>query len=81
MKDRLRKNEGIKGHKGKRLLRFKDLKKLGFVSSRVQLKRMIADGRFPPPIRLGPNSVAWLGEEYDAVIDKLIDERDSEIAS
>lgn len=34
--------------------------------SRVQLWRDIRAGRFPPPIELGPNSVAWYGAEVRA---------------
>ncbi|MBV9824141.1 MAG: AlpA family phage regulatory protein [Alphaproteobacteria bacterium] len=36
--------------------------------SRVQLWRDIRDGRFPAPIELGPNSVAWLRSEVDAFL-------------
>lgn len=34
--------------------------------SRVQIWRDIAEGRFPAPIALGPNSVAWIKSEIDA---------------
>jgi predicted DNA-binding transcriptional regulator AlpA len=34
--------------------------------SRVQLWRDIRAGRFPPPIELGPNSVAWYRAEIEA---------------
>jgi predicted DNA-binding transcriptional regulator AlpA len=33
--------------------------------SRVQLWRDIRNGRFPPPIELGPNSVGWWADEVD----------------
>jgi prophage regulatory protein len=34
--------------------------------SRVQLWRDIRNGRFPTPIEIGPNSVAWHNIEVDA---------------
>jgi predicted DNA-binding transcriptional regulator AlpA len=34
--------------------------------SRVQLWRDIRAGRFPPPIEIGPNSIAWYQEEIEA---------------
>ena len=33
--------------------------------SRVQLWRDVRDGKFPAPIELGPNSVAWFEDEID----------------
>lgn len=33
--------------------------------SRTQLWRDVRAGRFPPPIELGPNSVAWFKAEID----------------
>jgi predicted DNA-binding transcriptional regulator AlpA len=34
--------------------------------SRVQNWRDVRDGRFPPPIELGPNSIGWFEDEIDA---------------
>lgn len=39
-------------------------KKVG--KSRVQIWRDISAGTFPPPLELGPNSVAWFEDELDA---------------
>lgn len=36
--------------------------------SRVQIWRDVRDNRFPPPIELGPNSIAWFEDEIDAWI-------------
>jgi predicted DNA-binding transcriptional regulator AlpA len=36
--------------------------------SRTQLWRDIRDGRFPGPIELGPNSLAWVRSEIDAFL-------------
>jgi predicted DNA-binding transcriptional regulator AlpA len=41
------------------LLRFKDLRRLGVVSSWPQLRRMQECESFPTGILLGPNSRAW----------------------
>ena len=32
---------------------------------RVQGWRDVRDGRFPPPIELGPNSIGWFEDEID----------------
>ena len=47
------------------------------VSARTGLARstvykLIAEGRFPTPIRLGPRSVGWLEHEIDAWIQTRI---------
>lgn len=39
--------------------------------SRVQLWRDIRAGRFPQPIELGANSVAWFAEEVDRHLSEL----------
>ena len=44
--------------------------------SRSQLLEMIADGRFPRPLRLGPRSVGWLESEILAWQLERIRERD-----
>jgi prophage regulatory protein len=36
----------------------------------------IAEDRFPKPVRLGPNSVAWLAGEVEAWIKARVAERD-----
>jgi predicted DNA-binding transcriptional regulator AlpA len=42
-----------------KLLRFSDLKRLNIVRNYTTLDRWLKAGNFPPPIRLGPNSIAW----------------------
>lgn len=34
--------------------------------SRVQNWRDVRDGKLPPPIELGPNSIGWFEDEIDA---------------
>ena len=48
--------------------RFDDLVQAGRVNNRMTLKRHIDAGLFPPPVNLGPNTVAWFEtdlEEFD----------------
>lgn len=49
-----------------RLLRFRDLTERGIVSNRMTLHRWIAGGHFPPPIKIGPNSIAWRSDVIEA---------------
>jgi predicted DNA-binding transcriptional regulator AlpA len=39
------------------------------------LYRGIRQGRYPRPIRVGPNSSRWLVSEVEAVLRKLVEER------
>ncbi len=57
-------------------LRFNDLKARGVVPNRTTLARWIAAGLFPPPIHLGPNSIAWPADEIAALDARLRAERD-----
>jgi hypothetical protein len=57
--------------------RFRDLVAQGRYNNRMTLKRAIDAGRFPKPVHLGPNTVAWTDEmlaEHDA---RLLAERDA----
>ena len=47
------------------LLRFKDLRRLGVVSSWPQLRRMQECEKFPTGFLLGPNSRAWRVSEIE----------------
>jgi prophage regulatory protein len=49
--------------------------KTGLGKSRVY--ELIAQEKFPPPVRLGPGSVAWAEDEIDAWIEARIAERDA----
>jgi predicted DNA-binding transcriptional regulator AlpA len=49
-------------------LRFRDLVESGRVNNRMTLHRRIDAGLCPPPVDLGPNTVAWTDQdlaEYD----------------
>ena len=43
--------------------RYYYLKRSGRVDNRTTLRRWIQAGRFPAPVKLGPNSIAWPMEE------------------
>ena len=54
----------------RRLLRWSELK--GRVpKSRTQVWRDIRAGKFPAPVRIGVNSVAWFEDEIDAYLETL----------
>ena len=36
--------------------------------SKASLYRRVADGTFPAPVRIGPNSTGWICDEIDAWI-------------
>ena len=63
-----------------RLLRLRDVKqKTGLGTSTIY--RRIADGTFPAPRSLGPNTVRWLQSEIDAWIKSLPSSRSGEQVS
>lgn len=51
---------------GKKLLRYRDLVQRGLVNNRTTLGRWIRKRDFPPPLRLGPNTLAWEEGEVEA---------------
>ena len=60
-----------------RLIRLRDVKqKSGLGTSTIY--RRIADGSFPAPRSLGPNTVRWLQSEIDAWIKSLPSSRSGE---
>jgi prophage regulatory protein len=63
-----------------RLLRLRDVKqKTGLGASTIY--RRIADGTFPAPRSLGPNTVRWLQSEIDVWIKSLPSSRAGEQVS
>lgn len=53
----------------------KDAKGIGY--TRVHLARLIQAGRFPKPVNLGRNRIAWVEEEIDAWIRDRMAEREA----
>lgn len=63
-----------------RIISFKDLKsEKGIPYSRPQLYRLIDAKRFPRPLPIGGNRVAFLESELDAWLSAKQEERDSEV--
>jgi prophage regulatory protein len=46
-----------------RLFSIKELPSLGITYSRFHLSRLTREGKFPQPIRLSANRIAWLESE------------------
>ena len=44
-----------------------------------QVYKLVQQGRFPKPIKLGERGSAWLVSEVDAWLQSRIDERDKEV--
>lgn len=49
----------------------------GIPYSRAQIYRMIGEGRFPRPVKLGEHRIAFVEQEVDAWIKAKIAERDA----
>ena len=64
-----------------RLLSFDDLPSKGVPYSRPHLYRLIKMGKFPRPVKLGENRVAFVEAEIDSYIESKIAERDHEVAA
>lgn len=43
--------------------------------SSVHVMRLVRDGKFPAPVRLGPASIGWLSSEVDEWIQRRVDQR------
>jgi len=62
------------------LLSFEDLKSVKNIDfCRAHIWRLIRDGKFPQPIRLGRNRIRWPAPEIDAWIEERIAERDRQM--
>lgn len=48
---------------------------------RSTMYAMIAAGKFPAPIKLGPRSVGWVEQEVDDWLQEQIKARDQEVKS
>ena len=51
------------------------LRERGIIFSRVHLRRLIAAGVFPTPIRVSERRIAWIAAEVDAFLERRADER------
>jgi predicted DNA-binding transcriptional regulator AlpA len=57
--------------RGKELLAFADLRLLGISYSRAHIYRLIKAGKFPRPVRLGDNRIAFAREKIAAYIEAI----------
>lgn len=62
-------------------LSFPDLRERGIRYTRQHLYRLIKANKFPRPIRLGENRLAWIESEIDQYLKQRIAERDAQPAS
>lgn len=42
-----------------------------------QIWKMSREGRFPPPVKLGPNTTAWVADEVEDWMRARVEERDA----
>jgi len=63
------------GTPAEKFLRFPTVRSLTGLG-RTRIYFLISEGRFPRPVRLGPQSVAWLESEVRAWMQERISERD-----
>jgi predicted DNA-binding transcriptional regulator AlpA len=62
-----------------KLLSFADLKAKGHPLGKIQTWRLVREGKFPAPIKIGSKSV-WPDNEYAQYLAGLIARRDGEAA-
>ena len=58
-----------------RLLNAREVQRLTAISH-ATLYRLVKAGRFPKPIRVGPNTSRWRSDEIAAHLERLSTERD-----
>jgi len=59
-----------------RLLFYKDLNARGIPYSRQWLDRLIKDGKFPRPVKVGSRRIAWVETEIDQHLMACVERRD-----
>jgi len=64
-----------------RLLDEEDLKQRGIKFSRQHRHRLIRQGKFPKPVKVGANTNAWPEPEIDQFIERCISKRDEAAAA
>jgi prophage regulatory protein len=63
-----------------RFLSAKDLRDRGITFSRQHRHRLIRQGLFPRPVKIGANTNAWLESEVDTYQENCIRKRDAELS-
>lgn len=46
--------------------------------SKPTLHRLVREGHFPRPVKIGPRAVAWIADEIDAWDERIRAERDAQ---
>jgi prophage regulatory protein len=66
-----------------RYLKFTDLAGKGVIFTRRHVARLVAEGRFPRPVKLAPDgrAIAWPEPEIDAYMAARLEERDRSVAA
>jgi prophage regulatory protein len=59
-------------------LHYKDLKRKGVPFSRVHVGRMVKEGRFPKPVKLGEKENCWIESEIEDWLAERIRARGSQ---
>ena len=59
---------------GRKYLRFRELHAVGLAPCRPTLMRWIRQGRFPPPLKLGPRVIVWDVAEVQEMLAALKEE-------
>ena len=70
-----KKQEAYRAHEERILRRHEVEHKTGLARSSIY--ELIADGKFPKPVRLTSHSVGWLASEIEAWIAERVAERDA----
>ena len=60
---------------GRRFLTYRELVEIGLVNNAMTLRRWIAEGRFPAPLKLGRRVRLWDALELQGFVDHLAKER------
>ncbi len=58
-----------------KIIAFPELRAFGIGFSRVHLRRLIANGDFPEPVRLSPRRIGWIADEIEAFLARHAAER------
>lgn len=61
------------------LIDHEGLRRKGITFSRQHLHRLIKRGKFPAPVKIGDNRVAWIESEIDEFLEACVAKRDAKL--
>ncbi len=70
----------VKHSTDRRFLAYSDLAGRGIPFTRQHIARLVKQGRFPAPIKLGMGTNRWIGSEVDEWLTQRMADRDAELA-